>query len=175
MTTYFRKGEQPKPLPDIYYDENNTAYTNLYALSTEELNKLGFYTGPDAPVLSDLFHFYASWDTLQEQWVIHNRVYEDRLNIFKGKISDHVNEWRKIQRVYELKIITLDYTTEADLKELQDSILWVKAKIQSLEAITYRNWQEPNVEGFNSDEDYNPEAFDFMNNEPLPSFSRVRG
>jgi hypothetical protein len=77
--------------------------------------------------------------------------------------------------VYELKIITLDYTTEEELKELQESTLWVKAKIRALQAISYRDWQDENVSGFGSDEEYNPEAFNFMNNEPLPSFSRVRG
>jgi hypothetical protein len=174
MATYFRKGEQPKPLPDIFYDQNNTTYTNLYSLPLETLNKLGFYKGPDAPVISDLFHFNTTWNTTTEGWEVYARDYEERLNIFKGKISDHVNEWSKIQRVYELKIITLDYTTENDLKDLQDSILWVKAKIRALNMIPYRDWQDENVSGFDSDEDYNPEAFNFMNNEPLPSFSRVR-
>lgn len=175
MATYYRKGEQPKPLPEIFYDENNIAYTNLYAMPIEALNNLGFYLGPDAPFISDLFHFNSKWDIISENWITYARPYEDRLNIFKGKIADHVNEWRKIQRTYELKIITLDYATEEDLKELQDSILWVKAKIKALESISYRDWQDENVSGFESDEDYNPEAFNFMNNEPLPSFSRVRG
>jgi len=173
MATFFRKKEEPKPLPDVYYDKNNTAYTNLYSLSIETLNELGFYIGPDAPVLSDLFHFNCFWDIDKEEWAIYEREYQERLNIFKSKIKDYVVEWRKVNQTFELQIITLDYTSELELEELKSSILWVRNKITSLEAITYRNWQEEGVEGFGSDEEYNPEAFAFLDNEPIPAYSRV--
>jgi len=173
MTTFFRKGEQPSPLPDVYTDDSGTSYTNLYSLSEAQLNLLGFYKGADAPILSDLFHSFAEWSLQDEQWEIRDRIYDDRLNIFTGMINDHVNQWRKIMRTFELQVLTGDYETEADLQKLKDSIIWVKQKIVSLENITYRNWQEPSVAGFASDQDYNPEAFNFMDNEPEPSFSRV--
>lgn len=173
MTTFFRKGDKPSPLPDVFVDDSGTSYTNLYSLSEEQLNSLGFYKGADAPVLSDLFHYFTDWSIQAEQWEVYERVYEDRLSIFTGMINDNVNQWRKIQRTFELQLLTGDYETEADLQTLKDSIAWVKTKIKSLENITYRNWQEPGVDGIDSDRDYNPEAFNFMDNEPEPSFGRV--
>ena len=173
MTTFFRKGEQPSPLPDVYTDQSGQSHTNLYGLSDAELNSLGFFRGDDAPAVADTFHYYSQWSVDAEEWQILPRIYEDRLNTFSGLITDHVNQWRKIMRTFELKLITGDYETDSDLQKLKDSIAWVKSKIISLQAITYRNWQEDGVTGFDSDRGYNPEAFDFMDNEPNPSFSRV--
>ena len=174
MTTYFRKNQKPAALPDVFYlEETNTSYTNLYNLSETELNELGFYLAPDAPIVSDPFYYCVDWSLDDTKWIVLEKNYEQRLSDINSKINDHICQWNKIKRTLELRLITLDYSSESEMTQLQNSILQIRDKIKSLQAITYVDYKKEDSTGNATDRDYNETALNFYCDEPIPSYNSL--
>ena len=173
MTVYYRPGFQPAPLPEVYTDSNNNTFTNLGGLSESELNTLGFYKADDAPAVADTFLQSVAWSTDTNQWVVSDNNYAKRNSIFTGQRDDHVNQWNKIKKTFELRLLTLDYASETEKQTIINKINWVKQKVTSLNSILYQDFDDASVEGVSSDAEYNAEAMAFLNDEPVPRFNRI--
>ena len=150
MTVYYRIGSQPGPLPEVFVDENNNSFTNLLGLPESELNLLGFYIADDAPSVDDTFLQSVAWSTDTNQWVVSDNNYAKRNSIFTGQRDDHVNQWNKIKKTFELRLLTLDYSSETEKQTIIDKINWVKQKVTSLNSILYQDFDDASVEGLGS-------------------------